>query len=326
MPVKDIFSEGGKLPEGTAEPKGETPSRLPKTIAQVQEARAAAQVEKAYYETLGIPISGGSAEKKEDLATAIVSAAMKERGEIHSAMLHEKEATEKARTTAEEMLHSERVDRLKEMEERLQPPAPGQEIRAIVENIKATRELFAAFKEETAGNAAKAAPGIDGATAVAIKKLELDQQTAHDRITIELENMKTQRSREEQDRLDARQERNMMWERDNKRWEMEFGLRMQESRASVKSKQAMGEQASDLFGALAETFTGGKAEGGMNVGAKAARQPAQRVERQTVPEPEVRIPKSIKCASCGETVSATEPGQQVLICPQCGAEYELAEA
>jgi len=322
MPVKDIFSEGGKLPEGTAEPKGAEPSRLPKTIAQVQEARAAAQVEKAYYETLGIPISGGSGEKKEDLATAIVSAAMKERTEIHSAMLHEKEATEKARTTAEEMLHSERVERLKEMEERLQPPAPGQEIRAIVENIKATRELFATFKEEMAGTGPKVAPGIDGATAVAIKKLELDQQTAHDRITIELENMKTQRSREEQDRLDARQERNMMWERDNKRWEMEFGLRMQESRASVKSKQAMGEQASDLFGALAETFTGGG--GGMNVGAKAARQPAQRVERP-VKEPEVRIPKAIKC-SCGEVVEATEPGQQVLVCAQCGAEYELTPA
>jgi len=324
MPVKDIFSEGGKLPEGTAEPKGTEPSRLPKTIAQVQEARAAAQVEKAYYETLGIPISGGS-EKKEDLATAIVSAAMKERTEIHNAMLHEKEATEKARTAAEESLHSERLERLKEIEERLQPPQPGQEIRAIVENIKATRELFAAFKEETAGKEPPRTPGIDGATAVAIKHLELDQQTAHDRILLELEDRKTEREKEKQDREDARLERTMTWERDNKRWEMEFGLRMQESRASVRSKQAMGEQATDLFGALTEAFTGGGG-GGMNVGTKVTRQPAQRVERQpTAPEPEVRVPKAIKC-SCGEIVEATEPGQQVLVCAQCGAEYELAEA
>lgn len=155
--------------------------------------------------------------------------------------------------------------------------------------------------------------GISGEVAVAIKKLELDAATAASKLTLEIENMKDAREKDKQDREDARQDRQMMWDRDNRRWEAEFGLKSMEAKASAKSKAAIGEQAGDLIGSIAESFTGGG--GGQQVAAGGAR-PQQQQRMQ--------VPKSIKC-ECGETVLAPTPGAPLIKCDKCGAEYELSE-
>jgi len=153
------------------------------------------------------------------------------------------------------------------------------------------------------------------------------------KMMLEIENMK-QQAQERQNQFDlGLKTMERRWQQEDRHWELEFKLKVDDARKSNESKEKSLNALQDLAASIIESIEIGPGPSATSEGV-AGNTPQQEIGAapSAAPEPEpepqeqahYNIPSSFICSECGEIVNVA-PDRIEARCESCGAEYDLRE-
>ena len=140
------------------------------------------------------------------------------------------------------------------------------------------------------------------------------------RLNLEIEKMRLESAERQRQHEADLAERRHRWEQEDKRWNAEFNLKLQELGFHQKQSEQTTATFQDLLGSLVESIEP-STEPVTNAGKPVAQQPA-RVEPPPASEVKHVFPKSYVCDQCRDAF-AWPADQMTAACPHCGTQYEL---
>lgn len=246
----------------------------------------------------------------------------------------EREARRAAEDTKDEVIKDffkGEANRIKEEREKLQgisQASPVSESLAIFDHVISFWEKLK--KELASGDGTKplvTTPTTDGATLIALKKLEIDSLANHDQVTLQIQQMEDDRLQRKMDYETDRDRERRKQEQDDRRWWAEFDLKKdgigRSKDLQTKATNTISDLATGLLGSIERDM-----EEGVPVAANRSR---ERVESPSNRDAGGTIfrPKVFRCSGvnsnntpCHAMLTVPE-GVDVVTCPSCGAIYDI---
>lgn len=305
MAIKDVFAAGGVMPEPVDNEKSTEPPKKTAFMDDIEEAAKRGSMLRAFTQSAGfnpMQVSPTAPTTKEEEKTTVdLGSIFKSQSDLTTNLINKvveaKEAAPKGGEMSLFLAHilqelKDTKDRMEEM--RNKPPAPQVDpLDSILSTQSRMKQLTDSMREHL---------GITDLT---------NNRGGDLSIMIELEKIRGEAQERGRQWEESMFERKRSYEKEDRHWEADHLLRMQEYKDSKSNRNRAGDMVEDLIGSLSRGIEDARSAEEGEITFKAT--PTSRSKSSR--------PK-FKC-SCGNDVEMPPDGAASVKCERCGSEYDL---